>query len=142
MPMASSVPARKPPHIVGVFPEEFNKEAGEILYEEIESRIKTEAKLDLDIRKVEWFSTYKVHTRHVSRFSAGRCFLAGDSAHIHTPAGAQGMNTGIQDGYNLAWKLALVIRGKAAERLLQTYNEERLENAKHLLKTTWNEPQK
>jgi 2-polyprenyl-6-methoxyphenol hydroxylase-like FAD-dependent oxidoreductase len=122
--------------IVGVFPEEFNKEAREILYEEIESRIKTEAKLDLDIRKVEWFSTYKVHTRHVSRFSAGRCFLAGDSAHIHTPAGAQGMNTGIQDGYNLAWKLALVIRGKAGERILQTYNEERLENAKHLLKTT------
>jgi 2-polyprenyl-6-methoxyphenol hydroxylase-like FAD-dependent oxidoreductase len=122
--------------IVGVFPEEFNKEAEEILYEEIESRIKTEAKLDLDIQNVEWFSTYRVHTRHVSRFSAGRCFLAGDSAHIHTPAGAQGMNTGIQDGYNLAWKLALVIRGKADERLLETYNEERLENAKHLLKTT------
>lgn len=122
--------------IVGVFPEEFDKEAGEILYEEIESRIKTEAKLDLDIQNVEWFSTYKVHTRHVNRFSAGRCFLAGDAAHIHTPAGAQGMNTGIQDGYNLAWKLALVIRGKAGERLLQTYNEERLENAKHLLKTT------
>jgi len=119
-----------------VFPEEFDKEAGEILYEEIESRIKTEAKLDLDIQNVEWFSTYKVHTRHVSRFSAGRSFLAGDSAHIHTPAGAQGMNTGIQDGYNLAWKLALVIRGIADERLLQTYNEERLENAKHLLKTT------
>src|SRR5262249_9711071 len=58
---------------------------------------------------------YKVHTRHVSRFSAGLSFLAGDSAHIHTPAGAQGMNTGIQDGYNLAWKLALVIRGKAGE---------------------------
>src|SRR5262245_34114667 len=55
--------------IVGVFPEEFDKEAGEILYEEIESRIKTEAKLDLDIQNVEWFSTYKVHTRHVSRFS-------------------------------------------------------------------------
>jgi 2-polyprenyl-6-methoxyphenol hydroxylase-like FAD-dependent oxidoreductase len=120
--------------IVGVFPEEFDKEAGEILYEEIESRIKTEAKLDLDIQNVEWFSTYKVHTRHVNRFSAGRCFLAGDAAHIHTPAGAQGMNTGIQDGYNLAWKLALVIRGKAGERLLQTYNEERLENAKHLLR--------
>src|SRR5215831_7495407 len=63
-----------------------------------------------------------------------RSFLAGDSAHIHTPAGAQGMNTGIQDGYNLAWKLALVIRGKASERLLQTYNEERLENAKHLFR--------
>lgn len=122
--------------IVGVFPEEFNKVEGEILYEEIESRIRRETKLDLDIHNVEWFSTYKVHTRHVNKFSAGRGFLAGDSAHIHTPAGAQGMNTGIQDGYNLAWKLALVVNGKADEQLLETYNEERLENAKRLLKTT------
>ena len=122
--------------VVGVFPEEFNKDEGDILYEEIETRIKTETKLDLDMHDVEWFSTYKVHTRHVNKFSAGRGFLAGDSAHIHTPAGAQGMNTGIQDGYNLAWKLALVIRRQATEKLLESYNEERLENAKHLLNTT------
>jgi 2-polyprenyl-6-methoxyphenol hydroxylase-like FAD-dependent oxidoreductase len=122
--------------IVGVFPEEFAKEEGDILYEEIETRIKQESKLDLDIHDVEWFSTYKVHTRHVSQFCAGRCFLAGDSAHIHSPAGAQGMNTGIQDSYNLAWKLALVLKGVADEELLATYNEERLENAKNLLQTT------
>ena len=122
--------------IVGVFPEEFNKNEGDIPYEEIETRIKNESKLDVNISHVEWFSTYKVHTRHANRFSAGRGFLAGDSAHVHTPAGAQGMNTGIQDGYNLAWKIALVIRGKADSKLLDTYNEERLENAKHLLKTT------
>jgi 2-polyprenyl-6-methoxyphenol hydroxylase-like FAD-dependent oxidoreductase len=122
--------------IVGVFPEEFNKDEGDILYEEIEARIKDEAKLELDIHDVEWFSTYKVHTRHVNKFSAGRGFLAGDAAHIHTPAGAQGMNTGIQDAYNLAWKMALVLRGKTNEKLLETYNEERLENAKRLLKTT------
>jgi hypothetical protein len=66
----------------------------------------------------------------------GRGFLAGDAAHIHTPAGAQGMNTGIQDGYNLAWKLALVLKGNASERILETYNDERLENAKNLLNTT------
>ena len=122
--------------IVGVFPEEFAKDEGEVLYEEIEARIKQEAELDLDVHDVEWFSTYKVHTRHVSSFSEGRCFLAGDAAHIHSPAGAQGMNTGIQDGYNLAWKLALVLKGEAGERLLDTYNEERLENAKNLLRTT------
>ena len=122
--------------IVGVFPEEFNKDEGDILYEEMEERIKTETKLDLDIHDVEWFSTYKVHVRHVNKFHAGRGFVAGDSAHVHTPAGAQGMNTGIQDGYNLAWKLALVIRGAADEKLLESYNEERLENAKRLLKTT------
>ena len=122
--------------IVGAFPEEYNKDEGEILYEEIEARIKEEAQLDLDITRVDWFSTYKVHSRHVEEFSSGRCFLAGDSAHIHTPAGGQGMNTGIQDAYNLAWKMALVLKGFANERILETYNEERLPNARRLLQTT------
>ena len=122
--------------IVGSFPKEFAKEEGEVLYEEIEQRIKEKAQLDLDIHDVDWFSTYKVHTRHVNKFSEGRCFLAGDSAHIHTPAGGQGMNTGIQDGYNLAWKVALVLEDKAHEKLLETYNEERLENARNLTRST------
>ena len=122
--------------IVGTFPEEFAKDEGEVLYEEIEEQIKRDAELDLDITNVNWFSTYKVHTRHVNKFSEGRCFLAGDAAHIHTPAGAQGMNTGIQDGYNLAWKLAMVLRGTADKKILDSYNEERLENAENLLKTT------
>ncbi|CAN5483948.1 FAD-dependent monooxygenase [soil metagenome] len=122
--------------IVGTFPEEFSKDEGEVLYEEIEEQIKKDSEVALDITAVNWFSTYKVHTRHVNKFSVGRCFLAGDSAHIHTPAGAQGMNTGIQDGYNLAWKLAEILKGKADEKLLETYNEERLPNAETLLKTT------
>ena len=122
--------------IVGTFPESKNAEQGEVLYEEIEQQIKDEAKLSLDISDVRWFSLYKVHSRRVNKFSEGRCFLAGDSAHIHSPAGAQGMNTGIGDAYNLAWKLALVIRGCAAESLLDTYNEERLANAKRLLEST------
>jgi 2-polyprenyl-6-methoxyphenol hydroxylase-like FAD-dependent oxidoreductase len=122
--------------IVGTFPEEFAKDEGEVLYEEIEEQIKRDSRLDLDVTRVNWFSTYKVHTRHADKFSAGRCFLAGDSAHIHTPAGAQGMNTGIQDGYNLAWKLALVLRGRASLEILNTYNEERLPNAVALTQTT------
>jgi 2-polyprenyl-6-methoxyphenol hydroxylase-like FAD-dependent oxidoreductase len=122
--------------IVGTFPEEFNKDEGDVLYEEIEERIKRDTEIKIDISNVNWFSTYKVHTRHVDKFSVGRCFLAGDSAHIHSPAGAQGMNTGIQDGYNLAWKLAWVLRGNASGDLLNTYNEERLPNAKALTKTT------
>ncbi|HEV7798285.1 MAG TPA: FAD-dependent monooxygenase [Pyrinomonadaceae bacterium] len=130
------MPGEKRWRIVGAFPEGFDKDEGEVLYEEIEARIKEEAELDLDITRVDWFSTYKVHTRHVERFSSGRCFLAGDSAHIHTPAGGQGMNTGIQDAYNLAWKLALVLKDAAAERILETYNEERLPNARRLLQTT------
>jgi 2-polyprenyl-6-methoxyphenol hydroxylase-like FAD-dependent oxidoreductase len=122
--------------IVGVFPEQFAGQPESIVYEEIERYIKEQSKLALDIHDVEWFSTYKVHTRHVSSFSQGRCFLAGDAAHIHSPAGAQGMNTGIQDAYNLAWKLALVLQGKVPSSLLDSYNEERLENAKNLLETT------
>jgi 2-polyprenyl-6-methoxyphenol hydroxylase-like FAD-dependent oxidoreductase len=122
--------------IVGTFPEEFAKDAGDILYEQIEQQIKRDAKLMLDITKVNWFSSYKVHTRHVNKFSVGRCFLAGDAAHIHSPAGAQGMNTGIQDGYNLAWKLSTVLSGVSSPEILNTYNEERLPNAELLTKTT------
>jgi 2-polyprenyl-6-methoxyphenol hydroxylase-like FAD-dependent oxidoreductase len=130
------LPGEKHWRIVGAFPEGHEKDEGEILYEEIEARIKAEADLELDITRVDWFSTYKVHTRHVDRFSSGRCFVAGDAAHIHTPAGGQGMNTGIQDAYNLAWKLALVLKHSAHERILDTYNEERLPNAKRLTATT------
>jgi 2-polyprenyl-6-methoxyphenol hydroxylase-like FAD-dependent oxidoreductase len=122
--------------IVGTFPEDSTKEEGEVLYEEIEQQIKKEARLALEISNVTWFSTYKVHARRVNKFSEGRGFVAGDAAHIHSPAGAQGMNTGIQDAYNLAWKLALVIKGYAEDNLLDTYNEERLPNAKRLLETT------
>ena len=122
--------------IIGTFPEGVNKDAGEVAYEEIERQIKSEARLALEISDVRWFSLYKVHSRRVNKFSEGRCFVAGDAAHIHSPAGAQGMNTGIQDVYNLAWKLAFVVKGYAGEKLLETYNEERLKNAKRLLETT------
>ena len=122
--------------IVGTFPESKNEEQGEVVYEEIEREIKEQAKLALEISDVRWFSLYKVHSRRVNKFSEGRCFLAGDAAHIHSPAGAQGMNTGIGDAYNLAWKLALVSKGIAAEALLDTYNEERLANAQRLLEST------
>lgn len=122
--------------IVGTFPEGHEGEEGEVLYEEIERQIIADTELELDISHVNWFSVYRVHSRAVEKFSEENIFLAGDSAHIHTPAGAQGMNTGIQDGYNLAWKLDLLIRGKASNKILGTYNEERLENAHRLLQTT------
>lgn len=122
--------------IVGTFPEGHSQDEGDILYEEIERQIEADTELKLDISHVNWFSVYKVHSRAVNKFSEGRCFVAGDAAHIHTPAGAQGMNTGIQDGYNLAWKLALACKGKADAKLLDSYNEERLPNAKRLLATT------
>ena len=122
--------------IVGTFPEGFDRNVGEILYETIEQRIKGDTKLSLDLSNVKWFSVYKVNTRAVNKFAVGRCFVAGDAAHVHSPAGGQGMNTGIQDVYNLAWKMAFVIKGYASEKLLETYNEERLPNAQRLLETT------
>lgn len=124
--------------IVGNLPEEENEKRAEteIDYEETETLIRETMKMPLDIRRVKWFSTYRVHSRRVDKFRDRRCFLAGDAAHIHTPAGGQGMNTGIGDAYNLAWKLAFVLQGKADDALLDTYNAERLENAKNLLETT------
>jgi 2-polyprenyl-6-methoxyphenol hydroxylase-like FAD-dependent oxidoreductase len=130
------MPGEQRYRVIGTFPESKNEEQGEVVYEEIEREVKEQVKLSLEISDVRWFSLYKVHSRRVNKFSEGKCFLAGDSAHIHSPAGAQGMNTGIQDAYNLAWKLALVIKGEADETLLETYNEERLANAKRLLETT------
>lgn len=122
--------------LVGNLPEYNDQPDRAVPYEEIEAKVKALVQQPLEISRVRWFSTYKVHTRHAETFARGRCFLAGDAAHIHTPAGGQGMNTGIQDAYNLAWKLAVVLNGWAGPALLDTYNEERLANAKHLLKTT------
>ena len=124
--------------IVGNLPDDENerREETEIDYKETETRIRDTMKLPLDITSVKWFSTYRVHSRRVDKFRDRLCFLAGDAAHIHTPAGGQGMNTGIGDAYNLAWKLAFVLRDAADENLLDTYNTERLENAKRLLETT------
>lgn len=122
--------------LIGNLPEFEENTNEDFKYEQIEAKVKNLAQFDLDITSVKWFSTYKVHTRHVAKFSEGRVFLAGDAAHIHTPAGGQGMNTGIQDAYNLAWKIAYVLRLNAATSLLETYNEERLENAVRLLRTT------
>jgi 2-polyprenyl-6-methoxyphenol hydroxylase-like FAD-dependent oxidoreductase len=124
--------------IVGNLPDDENerREETEIDYKETETRIRDTMKLPLDITNVKWFSTYRVHSRRVDKFRDRLCFLAGDAAHIHTPAGGQGMNTGIGDAYNLAWKLAFVLRDAADENLLDTYNTERLENAKRLLETT------
>ncbi|MGH9820301.1 MAG: FAD-dependent monooxygenase, partial [Pyrinomonadaceae bacterium] len=118
------------------FPDGHEGEEGEVLYEEIERQIIADTDIELDISHVNWFSVYKVHSRAVERFSEKKIFLAGDAAHIHTPAGAQGMNTGIQDAYNLAWKLDLVLKGKANENILNSYNEERHANAHRLLQTT------
>lgn len=92
--------------------------------------------LKLAIRQVNWFSTYRVHHRVASRFREGRAFLVGDAAHVHSPAGGQGMNTGIGDAVNLAWKLAAVVNARAGEALLDSYEAERIGFARRLVATT------
>lgn len=92
--------------------------------------------LKLRIETVNWFSTYRVHHRVTDRFRQGRALLVGDAAHIHSPAGGQGMNTGIGDAINLAWKLATVLEGRAPETLLDSYQAERIGFARRLVATT------
>jgi hypothetical protein len=81
-----------------------------------------------------WLAGFRVNGRKVSDYRGGRLFLLGDAAHIHSPAGGQGMNTGMQDAFNLAWKLALVIRGVCAEPLLDSYSLERSKVGEEVLK--------
>ncbi|HEU5368515.1 MAG TPA: FAD-dependent monooxygenase, partial [Ktedonobacterales bacterium] len=83
-----------------------------------------------------WLSAFRIHLRHAAHTRQGRVFLAGDAAHIHSPAGGQGMNTGLQDAYNLGWKLALVHTGSAPASLLDTYETERLPVAESVLHTS------
>ena len=88
--------------------------ADTLTFDDISDRAITHLKVE--VRKVNWFSTYHVHHRVTDHFRKGRAFLLGDAAHIHSPAGGQGMNTGIGDAINLAWKLAAVIAGRAHDR--------------------------
>ena len=103
-------------------------------FEDISSRAIQQ--LRLVVQQVNWFSTYHVHHRVTGRFVKGRVFLLGDAAHIHSPVGGQGMNTGIGDAINLAWKLAAVLCGCAPPALLDTYETERIAFARRLVATT------
>jgi len=92
--------------------------------------------MHIHVERVNWFSTYRVHHRVAARFRRGCAFLLGDAAHVHSPVGGQGMNTGIGDAVNLAWKLAFVLRGRADAALLDSYEPERIAFARRLVSTT------
>lgn len=85
---------------------------------------------------LEWLSVFRVHRRQAEQFQLGRAFLVGDAAHVHSPAGGQGLNTGMQDAHNLAWKLAAVIHGEARHRLLGSYTPERHRVAAQVVRDT------
>ncbi len=118
--------------MVGLLPPGVDPETAtvEAVRGEIESRMKTR------IDRVRWFSVYRVHHRVVERFRRGSVFLLGDAAHVHSPVGGQGMNTGLGDAANLAWKLVEVLRHGADETLLDTYDAERRPFARSLVATT------
>jgi 2-polyprenyl-6-methoxyphenol hydroxylase-like FAD-dependent oxidoreductase len=121
--------------VIGILPKHL-RERDDLTFEEAVPEIRHEAGAALSFTRCSWFSTYRIHHRCAERFREGRCFLLGDAAHVHSPMGGQGMNTGLQDAYNLAWKLALVISGKADADVLDTYEAERIPVAHRLLRTT------
>jgi len=121
--------------LVGILPPDM-KDRSDVKFEDLLPSLRQEAGADLAFQSCSWFSTYRIHHRAASRFRDRRCFVLGDAAHVHSPVGAQGMNTGLQDAYNLAWKLALVVQGKAEAALLDSYEEERIPIAQRLLNTT------
>ena len=108
----------------------------DLTFEDVIPSVRQEAGSGLSFKACSWYSTYRIHHRRAARFRDRRAFLLGDAAHIHSPVGAQGMNTGLQDAYNLAWKLALVVSGRAGRALLDSYEDERLPVANRLLRTT------
>jgi 2-polyprenyl-6-methoxyphenol hydroxylase-like FAD-dependent oxidoreductase len=121
--------------VSGIVSEEY-ADKDTISFDEVNRDFAKSLKMDITLSDPEWISLYHAHHRYVAHFRKGRCFLAGDAAHVHSPAGAQGMNTGLQDAYNLAWKLTTVIKGNAKEKILDTYHEERLPIARKLVHTT------
>ncbi|HEY1817327.1 MAG TPA: FAD-dependent monooxygenase [Kofleriaceae bacterium] len=113
---------------------DLEREGDNLTWDDVSHRILSRMKVE--VTHVNWFSTYRVHHRVASKFQDGARFLLGDAAHIHSPVGGQGMNTGIGDAINLAWKLAAVVHGRANEQILASYSDERMPFAKRLVATT------
>jgi 2-polyprenyl-6-methoxyphenol hydroxylase-like FAD-dependent oxidoreductase len=118
--------------LVGTVRDEMDRE--DLTWDDVSTRVIEWMRIDIDA--VNWFSTYHVHHRVADQFRRGRAFLLGDAAHIHSPVGGQGMNTGIGDAVNLAWKLAAVFHGRAHDHILDTYEPERIAFARRLVATT------
>ena len=119
--------------LIGIIPEDMKGREG-IVFEDLRPYL--ERLFGIDVGSVNWFSVYRVHHRVAESFRRGRVAIAGDAGHIHSPAGGQGMNTGIGDAVNLAWKLADVLKGRAAPSLLDSYEPERITFARALVATT------
>jgi 2-polyprenyl-6-methoxyphenol hydroxylase-like FAD-dependent oxidoreductase len=109
---------------------------GALQLSELQDLVDTPAAGTIRLRDPAWLTRFHLHHRQIASYRRGNVFLAGDAAHIHSPVGAQGMNTGIQDAWNLGWKLGMVARGLAHNRLLDTYEAERWPIGQFLLRYT------
>jgi 2-polyprenyl-6-methoxyphenol hydroxylase-like FAD-dependent oxidoreductase len=121
--------------VIGMLPPELTNKK-DPTFEDLVPALQQEGGGHLHFTSCLWFSTYRIHHRCTERFRDRRCFILGDAAHVHSPMGGQGMNTGLQDAYNLAWKLALVVSKQADDSLLDSYEAERMPVAHRLLETT------
>lgn len=119
--------------LIGVVPPEFGGRE-HVAFEDV--RPAAEGLLGCGVETVNWFATYRVHHRVAAGFRVGRAFIAGDAGHLHSPAGGQGMNTGIGDAVNLSWKLASVLQGRLGPEALDSYETERIAFARKLVETT------
>lgn len=117
----------------GLIPDIQHKKAG---FEEVRSYLGEKIHSGIDLFHPQWFSVFKSHSRCAESFRNHQCFLIGDAAHVHSPVGAQGMNTGMQDAQNLAWKMAFVIRNTANDKLLDSYEDERKPLALDIIRYT------
>jgi hypothetical protein len=111
--------------VIGMLPSEGREETGALRLAELQGLVDDFAQPPILLRDPAWLTRFGLAHRQATRYRSGRVFLAGDAAHVHSPAGAQGMNTGIQDAWNLGWKLALVSKGIARPELLDSYHAER-----------------
>lgn len=120
--------------LIGTVQEAFERQHDNLSWNDVSRQVIQWMRVD--VRRVHWFSTYHVHHRVANQFRRRRAFIAGDAAHVHSPVGAQGMNTGIGDAANLAWKLAAVLQGRADPAILDSYESERIGFANRLVATT------
>jgi 2-polyprenyl-6-methoxyphenol hydroxylase-like FAD-dependent oxidoreductase len=120
--------------LIGIVREDLLGKGDQLAWQDVSTTVIE--RLGIKVSHVNWFSTYHVHHRVADRFYAGRIFLLGDAAHIHSPVGGQGMNTGIGDAVNLAWKLAAVVANTASPQRLDSYQPERIAFARRLVATT------
>jgi hypothetical protein len=121
--------------VIGNIPNSIEAKEG-LQLAEVLPHLNAVAHINVNVVHNNWFTIYRLHHRMADNFRQQRCFLVGDAAHIHSPVGGQGMNTGLQDAYNLGWKLAGVVNAQLKESVLDSYAAERMPVARGLLNST------